>query len=115
MRSSPQDLLHQPLVEAEAGQGREQAGKACRLHGKRLELRGSLPPHLRDGADACFRKRVRRRLRRGLSEEGGDHMPLGDMVSGEQGSGELTGADRHGAPAIRLGLGIGQGCLRAAS
>ncbi len=53
--------------------------------------RGSLPPDLDDGADAGLRKRVRRRPRRGVSDEGGDRLPLGDVVGSEQGGGELTG------------------------
>lgn len=113
MRPRPQDLLHQRLVEAEVGQGREQAGEARRLDSERPELRSPLPPDLEDGADAGFRKRVRRRLRRGGSDEGGDHLTVGDVVGSEQRGGELTGADRHGAPAI--GLRVEQESRRAPS
>ncbi len=41
MRPRPQDLLHQRLVEAEVGEGREQAGEARRLDRERPELRAA--------------------------------------------------------------------------
>ena len=50
MRPSPQDLLHERLVYAQAGQGREQAGETRCCDVERSKLCSTLSPDLADGS-----------------------------------------------------------------
>lgn len=96
VRPGAQDFLHQHLVHAHIGQGRERAGEPRCLDLERLELRSALPPDLSHRTDTGLGERVWRRLSSRIGDEGGDPLPLADMGSREHGGGELALADRHG-------------------
>lgn len=94
VRPGTHDLLYQLLVDAQAGQRRQQAGQPDRLDGERLKLDGALPPDLARGPRTGLRERIGRGLRRRIGDEGGDRVPLDDVRGRAHGGGELASGDR---------------------